>query len=106
LGWCFGDEISFIDNAGDVVTENAGEGNDTVFSTVVYTLSANMETLLLRGPGDLSGTGKALSNALYGNAGNNMLNGCAGRARGQGPATRSCSTLVRPTATLFSTLTA
>ena len=53
-------------------------GTDAVFSTVNYTLTANVETLVLQGTGNLSGTGNALSNTLHGNAGNNTLNGGAG----------------------------
>ena len=37
----------FVDNSGDVVTENANEGIDTVQSSVDYTLSANVENLTL-----------------------------------------------------------
>jgi Ca2+-binding RTX toxin-like protein len=37
-----------------------------------------VETLVLQGTGNLSGTGNALANSVYGNAGNNTLNGGAG----------------------------
>ena len=37
----------FVDDSGDVVTENANEGIDTVQSSVDYTLSANVENLTL-----------------------------------------------------------
>ena len=40
-----------------MVFENPGEGTDAVFSTVSYSLSANVETLVLQGAGNLSGTG-------------------------------------------------
>ena len=39
-----GNDTYFVDNVGDVVIENAGEGNDAVFSTAHYGLSANVET--------------------------------------------------------------
>ena len=73
-----GNDIYFVDNAGDLVFENANEGTDAVFATVNYTLTANVETLVLQGTGNLSGTGNALANQIYGNAGNNTLNGGAG----------------------------
>ena len=36
-----GNDTYFVDNAGDVVTENASEGNDLINASVGYTLSAN-----------------------------------------------------------------
>src|SRR5262245_62710378 len=54
------------------------EGNDTVFSTTHFALSANVENLVLQGSADLQGYGNNLANALYGNTGNNILNGGAG----------------------------
>jgi hypothetical protein len=44
-----GDDVYYVDDAGDGVTENAGEGNDVVFSTANFKLSANVETLVLQG---------------------------------------------------------
>ena len=67
-----------MDNAGDVVTENAGEGTDTVQSAISYTLGANVENLTLTGTATINGTGNALNNILTGNAGNNVLDGGAG----------------------------
>ena len=57
-----GNDVYFVDDSGDVVVENVGEGTDAVFSTVSYTLAANVETLVLQGSGNLSGTGNALAN--------------------------------------------
>ena len=65
-------------NAGDNAVENVGEGNDTVFSTANFTLSANVENLILLGSADLQGFGNGLGNVIYGNTGNNILDGGAG----------------------------
>jgi serralysin len=73
-----GNDVYFVDNAGDLVFENSGEGTDAVFATVGQTLSANVETLVLQGSGDLTGTGNADANKLFGNAGENTLNGGGG----------------------------
>jgi Ca2+-binding RTX toxin-like protein len=73
-----GNDIYFVDNIGDQVIENLNAGTDAVFSTIDYTLTANVETLVLQGSGNISGTGNALDNSLFGNAGNNVLNGGAG----------------------------
>ena len=73
-----GNDAYFVDNAGDAVFENSGEGNDTVFSTVHLRLTANVENLVLQGSADLQGYGNSLSNALYGNSGNNLIDGGAG----------------------------
>jgi Ca2+-binding RTX toxin-like protein/glucose/arabinose dehydrogenase len=72
-----GNDVYFVDDAGDLVGENASEGTDAVFATVNYTLSANVETLVLQGSGNLSGTGNALANKLHGNSGDNSLDGGA-----------------------------
>jgi Ca2+-binding RTX toxin-like protein len=68
----------FVDNAGDAVFENANEGNDTVFASANFTLSANVENLILQGGADLQGYGNGAVNVIYGNSGNNLLNGSAG----------------------------
>jgi Ca2+-binding RTX toxin-like protein len=74
-----GSDAYFVDNAGDQVVENPGAGNDVVFSTAHFALSANVETLVLQGSADLQGYGNDdQANVLYGNAGNNLLNGEAG----------------------------
>ena len=73
-----GNDVYFADDALDFVVENNGEGNDAVFSTVDYTLTANVETLVLQGVAGLKGTGNNLDNAIYGNSGRNTLDGGTG----------------------------
>ena len=71
-----GDDFYHVDNVGDVVTENAGEGNDTVFSSLAgYVLPRNVESLALLGTANINGTGNFLSNIIYGNDGNNIIDG-------------------------------
>jgi len=73
-----GNDTYVVDNAGDVITENAGEGTDAVESSFGYTLGANLENLLLTGNTAIDGTGNTLANVLTGNAGSNVLDGGAG----------------------------
>jgi trimeric autotransporter adhesin len=73
-----GGDTYFVDNSADSVVENAAEGNDTVFTTAIITLSANVENLIMQGSADLQGYGNADANVLYGNTGNNLLNGNGG----------------------------
>jgi len=62
----FGNDRYVVDNVGDMVIEKAGEGFDTVDTSISYTLTANVESLRLIG---ITGAVDA-----HGNAGNNWLN--------------------------------
>lgn len=73
-----GDDTYVVDDAGDQVIELAGEGTDTVRSSLDYTLGANVERLVLTGAGDLDGTGNGLNNAIFGTGGDNTLRGEGG----------------------------
>jgi Ca2+-binding RTX toxin-like protein len=73
-----GSDVYYVDNAGDGVIENVGEGADVVFATAHFALSANVETLVLQGGADLQGYGNALANPIYGNTGANLLDGGGG----------------------------
>lgn len=75
-----GNDTYVVDSAGDVVTENAGEGTaDLVHTSIDYTLGANVENLTLTGAGNINGTGNDLANVITGNDGNNVLTGGAGK---------------------------
>ncbi|MHC2016226.1 calcium-binding protein [Methylobacterium sp. CM6247] len=76
-----GDDTYIVDSSGDTVVEDADEGEDTVRSSVTYTLPDNVENLVLRGTGDIDGTGNALDNSITGNDGDNRLDGGAGNDR-------------------------
>jgi len=67
-----------VDNANDLVIENKNEGNDTVISSINYTLGDNVENLTLSGTYSISGTGNTLNNYITGNSKNNILLGLAG----------------------------
>src|SRR6185436_11892743 len=73
-----GNDTYVVDNTGDVVTEATDEGTDTVQASIDYTLTANIENLVLTGAGDIDGTGNALDNTINGNSGANILDGGAG----------------------------
>jgi Ca2+-binding RTX toxin-like protein len=73
-----GDDTYVVDNAGDVVVEQAGGGQDTVLASVSYTASAQVERLTLTGTAAIDATGNDLDNVLSGNSGNNRLSGGAG----------------------------
>ncbi|MEI7473596.1 MAG: calcium-binding protein [bacterium] len=73
-----GNDTYIVDNIGDIVTESLNEGTDLVYSSVNYSLSANLENLTLTGTTAINGTGNVLNNSISGNAGNNTLDGGLG----------------------------
>ena len=73
-----GNDIYYVDDMGDVITELANEGLDTVYSSVDFTLGANVENLSLLGSSAINGTGNNDNNLLTGNSGANVLTGGLG----------------------------
>ena len=72
-----GNDTYIIDVASTVV-ESASEGDDTVIASITYTLTANVENLVLVGAAAINGTGNASDNTITGNDMNNILSGAAG----------------------------
>jgi Ca2+-binding RTX toxin-like protein len=74
-----GNDVYEVTSVGDVVTELAGAGSDTIWTSLAtYTLGANVENLYFGGSGDFRATGNDLANTLVGGAGNDVLIGGAG----------------------------
>ena len=76
-----GNDVFIVNDPGDRVQENAGEGIDTVRSAITYNLHAygqHIENLTLLGNGNTNAIGNNLANTLIGNNGNNVLNGMGG----------------------------
>jgi Ca2+-binding RTX toxin-like protein len=73
-----GDDTYIVDSSRDVAIENAGQGQDTIKSSVNYTLTVNIENITLTGNANIDGTGNNLDNVITGNSGNNLLKGLDG----------------------------
>jgi Ca2+-binding RTX toxin-like protein len=71
-----GNDLYYVDAAGDVVVEAANEGIDSVYSYLgAYTLAANVENGRILSGSWANLTGNALDNFLYAGTGNNAING-------------------------------
>jgi Ca2+-binding RTX toxin-like protein len=70
------DDLYYVNNTADAVTETAGGGFDSVMATVSYTLPADVEVLYLNGAG-LTGTGSGGNDTLV-TLGANTLVGAGG----------------------------
>ena len=73
-----GNDTYVVNSTGDIVTENAYEGTDSVNSSISYALGSNVENLTLTGSNTINATGNTLDNVLTGNSANNTLTGNAG----------------------------
>ncbi len=72
-----GDDSYYVESALDVVVEAVNAGNDGVFASIDYSLTANVEALTLTG-GAANGTGNDLANTITGTSGANILDGLGG----------------------------
>ncbi|WP_165497793.1 calcium-binding protein [Pseudoduganella albidiflava] len=76
-----GSDRYIVDNAGDVIVENAAEGHDIVqlaLAKGTYALAANVEDATVTSTGAVGITGNGLANVLTGNGAANALRGDAG----------------------------
>lgn len=73
-----GNDTYYVDNVGDVTTEAASAGTDTVIASITWTLGTNLENLTLSGSANINATGNTVANVITGNAGDNVLNGGTG----------------------------
>lgn len=75
-----GNDSYFVNSYGDVVLERTGEGYDTVFASLSYSLSSltHVESLVLTGFAEITASGNALNNIIIGNAGNNSISAAQG----------------------------
>jgi Ca2+-binding RTX toxin-like protein len=78
-----GNDTYYVNHVGDLALEAAGEGTDTVYSSVNYTLNSGSHVEVLSTVSHAATTainlsGNALVQTLVGNAGANVLNGRGG----------------------------
>ena len=73
-----GDDLYTVTTQAALLFENAGEGTDTVSSSISYYLYENIENLTLTGAAGNFGVGNELANTLTGNSGENLLIAGAG----------------------------
>jgi hypothetical protein len=76
-----GTDLFVVKNASDIVTvASGGATNDTISSSVSFTLSPNVQYLTLTGTGTVTGTGNSLTDLIVGNTGTDTLTGGTGIA--------------------------
>lgn len=73
-----GNDFYSINHVGTTIVEKAGEGTDSVSTTISFTLSANVENMTLAGTAKIDGTGNALANRIVGNSAANVITGMGG----------------------------
>lgn len=75
-----GNDNYIVNNPLDVITETSSLVTeiDTAYASSNYTLSSNVENLILTGTANFNATGNSQNNQLIGNGGNNTLKGNEG----------------------------
>jgi serralysin len=89
-----GNDRYYVDHAGDLAGEAAGDGTDMVVSSVRHTLHSSLEHLTLTGSAPIDGFGNGLANVLTGNRAGNVLWGLGGNDYLDGGGDRSNDSLV------------
>ncbi|MBI5278480.1 MAG: hypothetical protein HY854_18720 [Burkholderiales bacterium] len=72
-----GDDTYYVTELLDKVVEATGQGNDTIITTVTYTMPVYVETMVMLA-GAVNGTGNAQANTITGNSSANAIKGMAG----------------------------
>jgi len=72
------DNDSYYLSGAATVVEAADGGVDTVYSSVLHTLAANVENLVLTGVNNIAANGNDAGNSITGNQGDNTLGGLDG----------------------------
>jgi Ca2+-binding RTX toxin-like protein len=74
-----GNDLYYV-GAGDTAVELAGQGSDSIYSSLDWSLGAHLERLYLTGSAAVNGTGNELANTLsgYANSAANVLTGGLG----------------------------
>ncbi|MFN0192762.1 MAG: calcium-binding protein, partial [Aestuariivirga sp.] len=78
-----GHDTYWVDDEFDLTLEGAGQGSDIVHATLSWELSGEIERLYLHDAAEY-GIGNDITNYIYGNANNNVINGMEGADRAWG----------------------
>lgn len=73
-----GDDRYVVGSMGDQIIEQFGEGSDTVYSSIAFSLGENVENLSLTGTSSINALGNGLNNWISGNPSANILDGREG----------------------------
>lgn len=73
-----GDDVYIVNQSADVIVEYESEGIDIIRSAISYTISDNVEKMILTGTKDLEATGNSQNNKFIGNSGDNIISGLYG----------------------------
>lgn len=72
------DDTYVVNHGGDTVVELAGEGHDTVITSVSYTVPAHVEVVMVDNELGVSITGSAVSDVVFGDSGHDRIWGLGG----------------------------
>jgi trimeric autotransporter adhesin len=94
-----GTDVFVVKNASDIVTVATTGTNDTISSSVSFTLPTNVQYLTLTGTGTVTGTGNGITDLIVANTGTDTLTGGTGIAVLEGgTGTSAHDTLKAPSA--------